>query len=63
MVLIRDICPIEQVILPVFTKPCIIYEGLREEEDGEPDMNLPERILGILLEYADPPHVVFVLFC
>jgi len=63
MVLTCDICPIEQVVLPAFTKLCIIYEGLREEEDGEPDMILPERILGVLLEYADPTHVVFVLFC
>jgi hypothetical protein len=61
--LTRDIRPIEQVILPAFTKLCIIYEGLREEEDGEPDMIPPERILGVLLEYADPAHVVFVLFC
>jgi len=60
--LTRDIHPIEQVILPAFTKLCIIYEGLREEEDGEPDMIPPERILGVLLEYADPAHVVFVLF-
>ena len=44
-------------------KLCIIYEGLREEDDGETDMILPERILGVLLEYADPAHVVFVLFC
>ena len=44
-------------------KLAIIYEGLREEEDREPDMIPPERILGVLLEYADPAHVVFVLFC
>ena len=35
-------------------KLTIIYEGLREEEEQEPDMILPERILGVLLEYAEP---------
>ena len=44
-------------------KLCTTYEGLREEDDGETNMTLPERILGLLLEYADPAHVVFVLFC
>ena len=44
-------------------KLTIIYEGLREEEEREPDMIPPERMLGVLLEYADPTHVVFVLFC
>lgn len=58
--LIRDIRAIEQVVLPAFTKLCVIYEELREEEDGEPDMIPPERILGVLLEYADPAHVVSV---
>ena len=54
---------IEQVILPAFTKLTIIYEGLCEEEEQEPDMIPPGRILGVLLEYADPTHVVFVLVC
>ena len=63
LTLIRNILPIEQVILSAFTKLCIIYEELREEENGEPDMISPERILGVLLEYADPAHVVSVFFC
>jgi condensin complex subunit 3 len=53
---------IDQVILPAFTKLCIIYGELREEGGGEPEMIHPERILGVLLEYADPAHVVYV-FC
>ena len=50
------------VILPAFTKLTIVYEGLREEEDGAPDMIPDERMLGVLLEYGDSAHVVFVLF-
>ena len=51
------------VILPAFTKLTITYEGLREEEDREPNMIPPERMLGVLLPYADSAHVVFVLYC
>ena len=63
LTLICNILPIEQVILSTFTKLCIIYEELREEENGEPDMISPECILGVLLEYADPAHVVSIFFC
>ena len=63
MTLTRDIRAIDQVVLPAFTKLCIIYEELREEEDGEPGMVPPERILGVLLAYADPAHVMSVPCC